>query len=73
MPIRTFLHQVGTDPNPVVQTILRVDELQETDETFNLTLVPNPESRESVEVLLDTLTVTIKDEPSKPIQADHYN
>ena len=73
---RNLLHRTTTATNPATSVILRVDELaQEIDETFQLTLVPNPASPNSAfsgtnEFLLDTITVTIIDQQRKPIQID---
>ena len=78
---RTLIHRVETDPNPSVSTVLRVDGLaQETDETFQLRLRPNPAVPLSAfpgsnEFLLDTITVTIIDQERKTIQTNQllYN
>ena len=75
---RNLLHRVGTSSNPAVSTVLRVDELaQEIDETFQLTLIPNPATPASAfsgtnEFLQGTITVTIIDKQRKPIQTDQF-
>ena len=78
MTNRNLLHRTTTTTNPATSVILRVDDLaQEIDETFQLTLVPNPQTPASAfsrtnEFLLDTITVTIIDQQCKSIQADQF-